>query len=302
MSTGLPLVVAVVLHWQRCAATLACLDSLARVIYPRCQALVLDAATAGCAGAIQSAFPDVEVVELPENRGYAGNGNAGIEAAMARGADWILLLNDDVVVAPDCVSELVQAAIDDTTCGIVGPTVYHADAPSVIQSAGGRLDLHWAALLRGRNEPDAGQYAAPSHVDWLSGCAMLVSREAISEVGGLDERFFCYWEDVDLCLRVSAAGRSIVHAPAARVWHAGAQPGERPAPPVAYYMTRNRFLLLTKHHAPRRVRLARWARLGWTVTTWGLGPERAIHRVHRHAMLRGAIDFTRGRYGRMPES
>jgi len=297
----LPLVVAVVLNWERHASTLACLDSLSRLTYARCEILVLDASADGCAGTIRTAFPDVEVIELSENHGYAGNNNVGIEAAIARGADWILLLNDDVVVAPDCVSELVRVAGSDAASGIVGPTVYHASEPGVIQSAGGLLDARWAPVIRGQDEQDSGQHAAPSQVDWVSGCAILIGREAIQEAGRFDERFFCYWEEVDLCLRVSRAGRSIVHAPGARVWHSGAPRGERPAAPVAYYMTRNRFLLMAKHRASRRAKLARWAGVGWTVTSWGLGPGRAAHREHRRAMLRGATDFTRSRYGRMPE-
>ena len=296
-----PLVVAVVLNTNRCAATLAYLESLAGLTYPRCQVVVLDnASTDGSVEAIGRAFPDVAVLELQENRGYAGNNNVGIEAAIARGAEWIFVVNEDVVVAPECLSELVRVGQSDATAGVLGPMVYHADEPVVIQSAGGRLDDRWAARHRGEHELDVGQYAGPCRVDWVSGCAILIRRAVIDEVGVLDDRFFYYWEEVDLCLRASTAGHSIVHVPSARVWHSGAQRTDSPAPSVAYYNTRNQFLLMAKHQAPLGVKLANWARVGWTVTSWALLPGRADRREHRRAMLRGAIDFTCDRYGRMP--
>ena len=296
-----PEVVAIVLNWNRCTETLACLGSLSRLDGPRCPVVVLDAAsTDGSAEAISREFPDVEVVALAENRGYAGNNNVGIEHAIARGAEWVFLLNEDVVVAPDCLAELVAVVRSDDSIGAVGPTVYHADERDVVQSAGGWLDGRWAARHRGENERDSGQFRSPVPVDWLSGCAILIRSAALEQVGMLDERFFYYWEEVDLCLRIAASGRSVVQAPKAHVWHSGVRRDYRPSPDVVYYDTRNKFLLLEKQGAPWRVKLANWARIAWTSTTWTLSPERASRREHRRAMWRGAIDFLRSRYGRRP--
>jgi GT2 family glycosyltransferase len=298
---GQPLVVAVVLSMNRRAETLAWLDSLERLAPARCQVVVLDnASTDGSVESIAEVFPEIEVHRLSENRGYAGNNNVGIDLAIARGADWILLLNDDVVLAPDCLSELLAVAASEPSIGAVGPTVYHADEPAVIQSAGGRLDDQWAARHRGQDERDRGQFTELCSVDWLSGCALMLRRTALEEVGRLDERFFCYWEEVDLCLRISASGRSIVHVPSARVWHSGVRRGNRPSAAVTYYDTRNLLVLLAKHHAPLRVKLANWTRIGWTLATAPLPWARASRSAHPRAILRGALDFVRARYGRMP--
>jgi GT2 family glycosyltransferase len=296
-----PLVVAVVLNTNRRVETLACLDSVERLAPARCQVVVLDnASTDGSVESIAEAFPEIEVHRLSTNRGYAGNNNVGIDLAISRGADWILLLNEDVVLAPDCLSELLAVAASEPSIGAVGPTVYHADEPAVIQSAGGRLDRQWAARHRGQGERERGQFTEPCSVDWLSGCALMLRRTALDEVGRLDERFFYYWEEVDLCLRISATGRSIVQVPSARVWHSGVRRGGRPGADVTYYSTRNQLLLLAKHRAPLGVKLATWTRIVWTLATWPLPWARTTRADHPQAILRGALDFVRARYGRMP--
>ena len=99
---------------------------------------------------VQAAFPDVRVIALEQNLGYAGNNNVGIAAAMADGADWVFVLNEDTVLAPDCIAALVEAAERDPRIGIVGPMVYHHDEPGVIQSAGGRLSPLWSGAGPGR--------------------------------------------------------------------------------------------------------------------------------------------------------
>ena len=98
------------------------------------------------------------MLQLSVNNGYAGNNNVGIKYAIENGADWILVLNDDTILAPDFYSRLSQAADEDPSAGMLGPLVYHADEPEVIQSAGGYFDSHWNGLHFGINQPDTGQF------------------------------------------------------------------------------------------------------------------------------------------------
>jgi GT2 family glycosyltransferase len=247
---------------------------------------------------VGGAYPAVHTLPLVENRGYAGNNNAGITWALERGAEWVLVLNEDTVLAPDCVARLVEAGESDPRNGMVGPTVLHFDEPTVIQSAGGSLSPLWVPRHRGQDEADTGQFTAPAPVDWLSGCGILVRRSLIEQVGLLDERFFIYWEEVDWCLRAARAGWRLLHAPQARLWHKGVQRQYRPAPSVTYYSTRNRLLLLAKHHAPLGVRLAAVGALVRTLTSWTLRPKWRHMRAHRDAMLRGLTDFARQRWGK----
>lgn len=297
-----PLVATVILNTNRRADTLACLESLAHSTYERNRIIVLDNGSSdGSVEAIAADFPAVAVIRLPQNLGYAGNNNVGIAAALAEGADWVFVLNEDTVVAPVCLSQLLAAAESDSSIGILGPLVYHADEPGVIQSAGGWFDSRWRAGHAGANEDDRGQFCEPRDVAWISGCAILVRRQVVETVGALDERFFYYWEEIEWCLRARNAGCRAVHVPAAKLWHKGVARDYRPGPDVTYYNTRNRLLLLSKHHAP----LAAWFDAVFqtcrTVVSWSVRPKWRDKREHRDAMIQALADFARGRYGKRKE-
>ena len=116
-----PHVVTVILNTNRREDTLACLASLHRGDYPKHTIIVLDnASTDGSVEAVRQSFPAVEILSLAENRGYAGNNNVGIEAALARGADWVFVLNEDTLLATDCLTQLVAIGESDARIGIVG--------------------------------------------------------------------------------------------------------------------------------------------------------------------------------------
>jgi GT2 family glycosyltransferase len=290
-----PTVTAVVLNHARPEESLRCLASLARSTYPNLSAIVLDTGhVAGAASELRSSFPDVELVELARNLGYAGNNNVGLERAIERGADWIFLLNDDVVVAPDCVARLVAAGAEGSRIGMTGPTVYDREAPTTVQSAGGELTSGWHAAWKSAG--DVGSLnGTPRDVEWLAGCALLVRGELCAEVGLLDQRFFMYWEEVDWCLRAAGRGWRIVHVPGARVWHRRAD--RVPPPAFTYYMTRNRLLALRNRYPRARVWLPVAGRLVATLAGRSAGPSWQSTPEHRAAMRHGVVDFVRGRFG-----
>lgn len=298
-----PCVITIILNTNRCADTLECLTSLAKNSYPNQRVLVLDNASSdGSVPAIRSAFPEVQIIELQANLGYAGNNNVGIQAALQQGADWVFVLNEDTLLAPDCLEQLMALARQEARIGIVGPLVYHASEPEVIQSAGGQLGRWWVSSHIGQNERDRGQYCEPRPVEWVSGCAILVRRQVIEQVGMLDERFFYYWEETEWCLRAREKGWLIFCAPGAKLWHKGVQRDYRPGPSVTYYATRNRFLALEKHHAPRVVRLAAWFQAVRTLLSWSLLPRWRSQREHRDALWQGLRDYVQRRWGRRPPS
>jgi GT2 family glycosyltransferase len=249
-----PSVAAVILNTNRRQDTLACLDSLRLNNYSNLQIFVLDNNSQdGSREAISSLHPQVELVELQKNHGYAGNNNVGIEIALKQGAKWIFVLNEDTILDPGCVTSLIKVGERDSGIGIVGPMVYHSDEPETIQSAGGLLGRFWQSLHRGKDEVDRGQFSKPAPVEWISGCAIMVRREVIEQVGMIDPRFFIYWEETEWCMRASKAGWKIMHVPQAKVWHKGVQRSYQPKPSFYYYATRNHFLVLAKHRAPVRV-------------------------------------------------
>ena len=294
-----PLVVTVILNTNKRADTLACLASLAQNTYANHKIIVLDNASSdGSPEAIRSDYPDVQLIGLTQNLGYAGNNNVGIKAAQAQGADWVFVLNEDTILAPNCIADLVAAGERDPKIGIVGPLVYHHNEPELIQSAGGQMDRHLNIWHRGQNQKDTGQFATTDTMEWISGCAILLRRQVIEQVGMLDERFFYYWEETEWCLRARKAGWRIVHVPTAKLWHKGVQRDYQPKPSVTYYSTRNRLLMLSKHHASISTWAYSWGQIGRTLGSWTFKPRWREMRSHRDAMWRGAVDFVLQRLGK----
>ena len=180
----------------------------------------------------------------------------------------------------------------DPQIGIIGPMVYHHNEPDVIQSAGGQMNRFLEAAHIAENEPDRGQFPHPHVVDWISGCAILVRRAVIEQVGTLDERFFYYWEETEWCLRAQRAGWRIMHVPQAKLWHKGVQRDYRPSPNVTYYATRNRLLALQKHHASPLVWAHAWLQIVRTLSSWTIKPKWRDMRGHRDAMWQGDASQT----------
>lgn len=299
MTLNDPLVVALILNTNRRQDTLECLDSLLSNNYSALEVIVLDnASTDGSQEAIHSRFPSVRIEKLTENRGYTGNNNVGIQLGLKIQARWIFILNEDTVLSGNCLQELVQAGETDPCIGMVGPLVYHQDEPEIIQSAGAVMDKNWQSQHIGMNERDCGQYNQMRSVDWISGCAILVRADVFRQIGDLDERFFYYNEETDLCYRARQKGWKLVVNPNARLWHKGVNRNYNPNPSVTYYYTRNQLLFLEKNHAPIPVRIAQLGLFTRTILSWTLKPKWKSKRAHRDKMIQGILDYFRRRWGK----
>jgi GT2 family glycosyltransferase len=212
-------VVSIVLNWNRRTLTLECLAALAgsrvREDISHRILVVDNGSTDGSVEAIRATFPEVEVVALPQNVGYARGTNAGVRRALERGADWTLLVNNDAEVTPDTLAVLLEAA-EAHGAGMVVPTIVTFDTPErVWPAAGHRRRLTLAAF----DSTAAPPGAAPYDVDWVAACVVLVRAELWRDVGLFDERYLFYYEDHDLCLRAKRRGWRLLHVPAARARH-----------------------------------------------------------------------------------
>jgi len=299
-----PGVTIIVLNWNGLADTLKCLESLACVDVSGLSSyeiLVVDnGSTDGSVEAIGEHFSNVVLVENERNLGYTGGNNIGLRYALGQGADYMLLLNNDTEVAPDLVRRLVEAAEADPLIGMAGPTIYYHDRPEVIWSAGGAINWQRGSTrMVGLDERDEGQFGAkPRKVDFVTGCAMLVRRATIEQVGMLDERFFAYYEETEWCVRATRGGYRVVHVPLAQMWHKISPSAQADSPLVHYYMTRNRLLFLKATGAGLGAWLhtlvGEYLRM---LISWSVRPRWRSKRSLRGVMWQGVVDFGRGQFG-----
>ncbi len=297
----MPWVDIIVLNWNGLTDTLQCLQSLKRIDYPAYRVVVVDNGSAdGSPVFIRKRFPEVTLMENGENLGFAGGNNIGMRRAFENGADYVLLLNNDTEVAPDFLRLLVATTESDSRIGVAGPIIYYYEEPRIVWSAGGRLDWRGRTWMMGLNELDTGQFGEDyRHVDFVTGCAMLVKVAVLQQVDMLDERFFAYFEEVEWCVRARRSGFMIVNVPNAKVWHKIPLDARENSPLVHYYMTRNRLLFLKATGAGPlawlNTLLAEYLR---TLVSWGLRPKWRGKKLHREMMLRAIVDAVRGRWGR----
>lgn len=257
-----PLVYVLVLNWNNYMRTEECLLSLRGMEYANKRTLVIDNGSSdGSADRLERAHPELEVMRTGSNLGFAGGNNRGIVHALAQGAEYVLLVNNDTVLDPLALTWLVRAAEEEPSAAFVGAKIYYYDKPDVIW-----LLYTYFNWLRGhprhpqQGVPDGGQFEDRRTVDYVTGTVMLARSAVVRQIGLMSEDFFLYFEDVEWCLRARRAGYTCVVEPRARAWHhvsaTARGPGDRPSTYRQYYFPRSN-LMLMRRHAPW------WARLSF---------------------------------------
>jgi GT2 family glycosyltransferase len=253
-----PQVVAVVVHWQDAEDTLGCVESVAGE--EGVSVVVVDNGSHDPVGELLARRrPDVECLRNPENLGYAGGANLGIRAALARGAETVLLLNNDARVRPGGVAAAQRVLAADPRIAVVGPKVLLREDPARLWLAWGRVTWRQSLIaLCGAGAFDGPAWSEQRDVEWVAGCAMWFRAAALDAIGLLDETFFAYHEEVDWCTRARRLGWRVVYAPSAVVTHTGrGTSGGSPSVRVRkYFGARNSILFARKHAGARE-----WATL-----------------------------------------
>ncbi len=295
--TTAPRVTAVVLNWHGYDKTQRCLASLAALDYPALDIVLIDNGCSEFQGEVFPARPRVTYLESATNLGFAGGANLGIRHATE--ARYIWFVNNDATPSPDCLQRMVESALADPMIAIVGPKILRADDTSQIDSVAVRVDQRSGRFrLVGHGETDDGQYNQHVPVDAVTGCALLARAETLEELGGFDEKYFLYLEDVDLCLRARAIGKTVLYCPTGQVLHdrPPANQGRQSVSSI-YYTTRNHLLLMSTHgtdagpvnHYTRIGRIAAWN------LAYALRESPVVGRLK--AVLSGLRDYHSRRFG-----
>ncbi len=185
-----------------------CLKSVLATTYSNYKALVVDNASSdGSVEYIKANFPGVKIIENQKNYGFAEGNNIGIKYSLAKGAEYIVLLNQDTKVDPAWVSELIKVAENGAEIGILSPMQYDYD--------GIELDKNFKIIL------DSGNYVNPDFIeaDTVIGAAILLKKSLCQKIGMFDPIFFCYHEESDLCRRYKYFGYKIGIAVKSKIFH-----------------------------------------------------------------------------------
>jgi len=293
-----PSVFAILVTFNQCRQTIEALHSVLTSDYPDLHAIVVDnGSTDGTVECISETFPQVTVVANSRNLGYAEGCNIGMRWAMNQGGEYVFLLNNDVLVAQDALTILVETSESTPHIGIVGPKLYRWGSPGILQSVGGIID--WAevrSVLIGDSEQDLGQYDKPRKVAFVSGSALLAKRTVLERVGLMDSMYFMYYEEVDWCLRAQQAGFSVFYVPEACVWHKNRGSSASDPYLVNYFTMRNRLLFGARYAGWQgKIYLIRLSFVTLIKALWHLrnGKQRGWSR----AVTLGILDFCLGRFG-----
>ncbi len=233
------------------------------------------------AGAAGAPPPPVDLLTTDENLGFAGGMNAGISHALAAGARAVAILNDDTTVEPGWLRALSDA-LGRGTVGAVQPKLLldrpdaAPGAPPEINSVGMWVRGDGAGIDVGFGEPDRGQHDEARPIELFTGGAVLFDAAFLSDVGGFDERYFLYYEDIDLGRRGAAAGWTYLVEPASVVHHQWSASARKVPGMHRYWQERNRLWWLFRHGTPTAIARGLLLSLGRLAKHPGRPQARAI--------------------------
>ena len=275
----------IILNWNQAKLTMECVDSVRKMKVPSNYNLnivvvdngsehpvTLSEVERSLSGNTRDSSTSVgmtKVIQNNKNLGFAGGNNVGIKYALDNFADYVMILNNDTLVDPSLLANLLNGMQKDPKAAIVSPKIYFAkgfefkkekykkaDLGKVIWYAGGKMD--WKNIYGsniGVDEVDKGQYDKEKEIDFATGACFLISATVLKETGIFDEKYFMYLEDADLSLRMKKKKYKIIYEPKAELWHKVAQSSGIGSNLNDYFISRNRLLFGFKY-ASLRTKLA----------------------------------------------
>lgn len=259
-----------IINYNSLSETKACLASLQKVDQKgiALSTIVIDNGSSESCDLSEKEYKEIclTVIKNEANTGFSGGHNRAIQYALSHDAEYVVILNNDTIVQKNFLKHLLEPFEKDGNVGVTVPKIYfvkgsefHKDwyaekeRGKVLWYAG--ADMDWANVLeyhKGVDEVDRGQFDTQEKTAFATGCCMCVKIEVFLRVGMFDEKYFLYYEDSDLSMRVKRAGFSIVYVPQAVIWHKNASStGGSGSALQDYYTTRNRLVFGMKYASVR---------------------------------------------------
>lgn len=295
-----PSVWIIIINWNRWTDTEACLKSLEDLTYPNFSVLVVDNGSTDGSVERLKRLNGINTILLKTNEGFVGGNNIGVDYARKHQPDYFLLLNNDTLVDAHFLSRLVTVLESTPDIGIAGPLICYAGLPDTIWSAGGSIDLSRGetSMVGIGQKKELFDSRSPFSVDFVTGCALLVKRQVIDEIGFLDDRFFAYYEETEFCVRARKNGWGCVVVPQALIWHKITPEARAASENVHYYMTRNRLLFIRLSKMGWLVYLRALAEDLRTLVSWSIRLKWKNQRRLRKAHIQALMDNLGNRWGK----
>lgn len=251
-------------------------------------------------------LPQVNIIEVKENLGFAGGYNIGIKEALKKDCQFILLINNDTLIGdPNLLLKFLQVYKEHKKVGIITSKIYFAkgyefhksryhqnEKGKVIWYAGGFID--WKnvfSIHQGMDKVDKGNYNKTKETKFISGCLMFIPTKVFKKVGLLNESLFAYFEDADFCVRIIAAGLKLIYIGDTFIWHKVAQSSGGSGSNICdYYITRNRLVFGMKY-APFRTKISLIKEAGKIVFQGRKYQKLGVKDVFLYKLGKGNYDF-----------
>jgi len=238
----------VILNWNRYDLTIRCIESVLGSTYSSFRIFIVDnGSTDDSVERLRESIPRAEVICNKTNLGFATGTNQGMRLAFKMGCDSVLILNNDTIVDPLMIESLLDCVSSEKGNAVASPRMF-LDGPDTLWFTHGVASLRTGVFSNPAHGRKYGPgFDRPLQMDWGSGCCLLIPRKVYDIVGGFDDRFFAYCEDIDWTLRCREHGFRLLYCPTAKLWHwAGTAAKHKPVF-YRYLSTRNHLWVMRKH-------------------------------------------------------
>lgn len=260
-----PLVYIIIVNYKGLNDTLECLMSLKLLKYNNFRIAILDNNVLDFeARQLSLKFGDwIDVIWNGKNLGFSGANNIGIRYVLKKGAEYVLLLNNDTVVSEDFLLKLLLTAINNEKAGIAVPKINFYLPKNKVWYGGGKIFfLTGDAGHIGYNEENL--LLKETETDFATGCCMLIKKEVFSKIGFFNENYFMYYEDTDFCLRARKKGFKIFLSPNSLIWHKEKSANGAFLDKKYYYLTRNKlYCIQNSFSLPHKIALLATLPASW---------------------------------------
>ena len=244
-----PKVCIIVLNWNGIKDTIECIESILCLNYTNYEVVIVDnGSTDMSVETIRGRYPELKILESKQNLGFTGGCNLGIKYAMKKMADYIWILNNDIVIENDCLKKMIDAAENDSQIGLLSPIIFYYHQRNKMQSCGSFFNMKNGRIFADSLDSNEQNTNPNNFVFVLYGTALLIKRELIEKVGFFDDDFFAYFEDYDFSLRANKNAFKNMVVSSAKIYHKDASSTGGVGSPIrTYYFSRNPLLLYKKH-------------------------------------------------------